>query len=412
MMFNLKKVFFALVAVVAFSVPQLSAQQSVAAKYVDQDGFTYSVRNGGYMLRWFEEVYKVGTAKLVSDPQFAILDKVIREAWNESNASHCGFAAISGKEVGPDFYTVKQFSQLPIAERTGWLWKLLPDSPTVPFVDVMPKHTWAAYGFNFNGAALVAMADHYVAKFGNQQIKDGYTGFLAEGMQQGIDVKKIISSIEGAALYVEADPTRLVMPGFSSAALILAVKDRSLMDTVVQFAKAQNPGVVTAAGEILIPTDFGAVAVFQIGKYVVVTTDPAGVKNVISGKAPSLKQNPDYIKYSAGTPASGNSFFFISSELGKSVLPAYLPMLPAEISQVVDVAALCKVIGVGPAVYGVSSMNQDGYYMVINTGSKGLAIFFSDSAMGSVVSSGMMNLIGSPSVLNMFEADDFEEVVE
>lgn len=412
MMSKMKKMVVALIAVAAFAVPQLSAQQAAAAKYVDQDGFVYSVKNSGYMLSWIEEIYKVGTTKLASDPQFVIFDKVLREFWKECNASQWGYAASSGKEVSPDFYSVKHFGELPAAKRTGWLWKLMPESRTIPFLDVMPKHTLAGFGFNFNGAALAAMADHYIAKFGDQQINEEYAGFLAAGMQQGVDLKKIISSIEGLAFYVEADPAKLVMPGYSSAAFIIAVKDRSLMDAAVQFAKEQNPGFVTAAGEILIPTEFGAVFVCQIGNYVVATTNPAVVKNVISGKAPSLKQNPDYIKYSAGTPASGNSFFFISSELGKSVLPAYLPLLPAEISQKVDVAALCKVIGIGPAVYGVYSMNQDGCSTIVNTGSKGFAIFFSDSAMGSVISTFMMNLVGSCPAPNIFETDDFENTVE
>lgn len=410
MMSKMKKIFLAVLVAVCFAVPQLPAQQPVAVKYVDQDGFTYAIRDCGYMLSWIEEVYKVGTAKLASDPKFVIFDKVIRELWKECNASQWGYAAISGKEVSPDFYSIKQFGELPAAKRTGWLWKLSPNSRTVPFVDVMPKHTLVGFGCNFNGAALVAMVDHYVAKFGDQQIKDGYAGFLAQGQEQGVDVKKILASIEGLSFAVEADPARLVMPGFSSAALILAVKDRSLMDAVLQIAKTENPGLVTAAGEILIPTEYGAVAIFQVGKYFVATTDPAGVKNVIAGKAPSLKQNPDYTKYSAGTPAAGIGFMFISSELGKTVLPAYLPLIPAEVTQKVDVNALCKVIGIGPAVYSVYYMNQDGYGTITNTGSKGLAIFCSDSSMGMAASYQIMALLGCyPDLLN---TDDFQEVTE
>ena len=45
MMSKMKKILLAVLVAVGFAVPQLSAQQSVAAKYVDQDGFTYAIRD-------------------------------------------------------------------------------------------------------------------------------------------------------------------------------------------------------------------------------------------------------------------------------------------------------------------------------------------------------------------------------
>ena len=393
MLSKMKKMFVALVAVAALAVPQLSAQQQVAAKYVDQDGFILTVKDGGYIIRWLEDIYNAGTVKLVVDPQFSIADKIIREIWTESNISQIGTTAVSGKQVAPDFYSVKSFVEMPESKRTGSLWKISQRAQTLDFLNVMPKNTIAAFGVDLDGAELLAMLNRYINKFGTQQVKNDYNRFLAQGRQAGVDVVAIANSIQGVALCVEADPARLIVPGYSSATLYVSVKDRTLMNTLVQNAKAENPEIVTANNELMIPTPYGMVTVFQQGNYIVATTDFAGTKNLLAGKSPSLKQNPDFIKYSAGTPAVGDAFIFFSSEIGKSVIPAYLPLVPAEITQRLDIQKLCNAIGVGPALYAVSYANRDGVGSICNTGSKGAAILTADPAMGSAALNYLSSLL-------------------
>ena len=393
MLSKMKKMFVALVAVAALAVPQLSAQQQVAAKYVDQDGFILTVKDGGYIIRWLEDIYNAGTVKLVADPQFSIADKIIREIWTESNISQIGTTAVSGKQVGPDFYSVKSFAEMPESKRTGSLWKISQRAQALGFLNVMPKNTIAAFGVDLDGAELLAMLNRYINKFGTQKVKNDYNRFLAQGRQSGVDVAAIANSIQGVALCVEADPARLIVPGYSSATLYVSVKDRTLMNTLVQNAKAKNPEIVTANNELMIPTPYGMIAVFQVGNYIVATTDFAGTKNLLAGKSPSLKQNPDFIKYSAGTPAAGEAFIFFSSEIGKTVIPAYLPLVPAEITQKVDIQNLCSAIGVGPALYAVSYANRDGVGSICNTGSKGAAILTADPAMSSAVLNCLSNLL-------------------
>ena len=393
MLSKMKKMFVALVAVAALAVPQLSAQQPVAAKYVDKDGFAFSIKDGGYIIHWVEDIYDVSMKKLVEVPEISLADKIIREVWNETNFSQIGSIAVSGKQVGPDFYSVKNFTELPAEKRTGALWKILQGSQALSFIDVMPKNTIAAVAVDFDGAELLAMIDRYVAKYAPQEVKDGYKAFFAEGLQNGVDVKAIANSVRGIALCVEADPARLVAPGYSSATLYLSVKDQTLMNTIVKAAKAKNPEIVTANNELMIPTPYGMIAVFQVGNYIVATTDFAGTKNLLAGKSPSLKQNPDFIKYSAGTPAAGEAFIFFSSEIGKTVIPAYLPLVPAEITQKVDIQNLCSAIGVGPALYAVSYANRDGVGSICNTGSKGAAILTADPAMSSAVLNCLSNLL-------------------
>ena len=408
MLSKMKKMFVALVAVAALAVPQLSAQQPVAAKYVDKDGFAFSIKDGGYIIHWLEDVYEAGTAKLTAVPAFQIMDKVIRECWKEANFSQIGSIAVSGRQVQPGFYSVKTFTELPAEKRTGSLWKITQDGKALSFVDVMPRHTIAAIGFDFNGTELLAMVDRYINKYGNQDVKEWYRDFFEEGMKNGVDVRLIAKSVQGAALCVEADPARLVVPGYSSATLYLSVKDQSLMNTIVKTAKEKNPEIVTVNNELMIPAPFGMVAVFQQGNYIVATTDFAGTKNLIAGKASSLKQNPDYIKYAAGTPAEGNAFFFVSSELGKSVIPAYIPHLPADLIQALDVQKLCDAVGLGPALYSVSYTNQDGAGSVCNTGSKGLAILTGDPVMGAMVNVILSQVLNT--MMNRHDADipDFE----
>ncbi len=376
MMSKMRKMIAALTAVAALAVPQLAAQQSAAMKNVDTDGFTLTVTDTGYIARWFEDVYHAGTAKLTADPDFSIIDKIVREIWNENKMSQVGNTAISAKETAPDFYTVKSFVEMSAEKRTGPLWKIFTGSnQALDFIDVMPKHTLVSFGCDLNGAVLFATVARYISKFGNQEVKNGFAKFLAKGMQNGADVRKLASSVEGVAFCLEADPARLVQPGYSSATLYLAVKDKSIMDAIVQAAKKNEPEIVTANNELMIPTPVGVIAVFQQGKYLVATTDFDGVKKLIAGTAPSLKQNPDYIKYAAATPAKGCAFGFVSSELGKSVIPAYLPMILADVTQYVDAQALlCKTIGIGSAVYGVSYAKRNGLGSVFNTGSKGIAI--------------------------------------
>ena len=296
MLSKMKKMFVALVAVAALAVPQLSAQQPVAAKYVDKDGFAFSIKDGGYIIRWLEDIYNAGTVKLVADPQFSIADKIIREIWTESNISQIGTTAVSGKQVGPDFYSVKSFAEMPESKRTGSLWKISQRAQALGFLNVMPKNTIAAFGVDLDGAELLAMLNRYINKFGTQKVKNDYNRFLAQGRQSGVDVAAIANSIQGVALCVEADPARLIVPGYSSATLYVSVKDRTLMNTLVQNAKAKNPEIVTANNELMIPTPYGMIAVFQVGNYIVATTDFAGTKNLLAGKSPSLKQNPDFIK--------------------------------------------------------------------------------------------------------------------
>ena len=408
MMSGMKKMFVALVAVVALAVPQLSAQQQVAAKYVDKDGFAFSIKDGGYIIHWVEDIYDVSMKKLVEVPEISLADKIIREVWNETNFSQIGSIAVSGKQVGPDFYSVKNFTELPAEKRTGALWKILQGSQALSFIDVMPKNTIAAVAVDFDGAELLAMIDRYVAKYAPQEVKDGYKAFFAEGLQNGVDVKAIANSVRGIALCVEADPARLVAPGYSSATLYLSVKDQTLMNTIVKAAKAKNPEIVTVNNELMIPAPFGMVAVFQQGNYIVATTDFAGAKNLLAGKSPSLKQNPDYIKYAAGTPDKGNAFIFVSSELGKTVIPAYLPLLPADLIQTLDMQKLCDAVGLGPALYSVSYTNQDGAGSVCNTGSKGLAILTGDPVMGAMVNVILSQVLNT--MMNRHDADipDFE----
>lgn len=393
MMSGMKKMFVALVAVAALAVPQLSAQQQVAAKYVDKDGFAFSIKDGGYIIHWVEDIYDVSMKKLVEVPEISLVDKIIREVWNETNFSQIGSIAVSGKQVGPDFYSAKTFTELPAEKRTGALWKILQGSKALSFIDVMPKNTIAAVAVDFDGAELLAMIDRYVAKYAPQEVKDGYKAFFAEGLQNGVDVKAIANSVRGIALCVEADPARLVTPGYSSATLYLSVKDQTLMNTIVKAAKAKNPEIVTVNNELMIPAPFGMVAVFQQGNYIVATTDFAGTKNLLAGKSPSLKQNPDYIKYAAGTPDKGNAFIFVSSELGKTVIPAYLPLLPPEVAQILDMQALCNVIGIGPALYSMSYANQDGVGSICNTGSKGITILATDSGARLVASNIAVTMI-------------------
>lgn len=387
MMSKLKKMFVALIAVATLATPQLAAQQPVAAKYVDQDGFALSINNGGYVIHWLEDLYNAGTEKLVAKPTFKIVDNIIREFWTENNFAQIGSTAVSGKEISPDFYSVKQFVELPAAKRTGALWKISQGSQALSYIGVMPKHTIAAAAFDFNAAELLAMVDRYVNKFGNQEVKDAYKAFFAEGLQNGVDVKAIANSVRGIALCVEADPARLVAPGYSSATLYLSVKDQTLMNAIVKMMKEKNPEIVTVNNELMIPAPFGMVAVFQQGNYIVATTDFAGAKKLIAGEAPSLKQNPDYIKYAAGMPDKGDAFIFISSELGKTVIPAYLPFLPPELTQMLDVQKLCNVIGIGPALYCVGYANQEGYGSICNTGSKGIAVIAGNPAMSALFNS-------------------------
>lgn len=408
MMSKLKKMFVALIAVATLATPQLAAQQPVAAKYVDQDGFALSINNGGYLVRWLEDLYNAGTEKLVAEPTFKIVDNIIREFWTENNFAQIGSTAVSGKEISPDFYSVKQFVELPAAKRTGALWKISQGSQALSYIGVMPKNTIAAVAVDFDGAELLAMIDRYVAKYAPQEVKDGYKAFFAEGLQNGVDVKAIANSVRGIALCVEADPARLVAPGYSSATLYLSVKDQTLMNTIVKAAKAKNPEIVTVNNELMIPAPFGMVAVFQQGNYIVATTDFAGTKNLLAGKSPSLKQNPDYIKYAAGTPDKGDAFIFVSSELGKTVIPAYLPLLPPEVAQILDMQALCNVIGIGPALYSMSYANQDGVGSICNTGSKGLAILTGDPVMGAMANVILSQLFNT--MMNRHDADipDFE----
>ena len=180
------------------------------------------------------------------------------------------------------------------------------------------------------------------------------------------------------------------------------------MNTIVKAAKAKNPEIVTVNNELMIPAPFGMVAVFQQGNYIVATTDFAGAKNLLAGKSPSLKQNPDYIKYAAGTPDKGNAFIFVSSELGKTVIPAYLPLLPADLIQTLDMQKLCDAVGLGPALYSVSYTNQDGAGSVCNTGSKGLAILTGDPVMGAMVNVILSQVLNT--MMNRHDADipDFE----
>ena len=395
------------VCVVVLTMPQLSAQR--ADEMVDRDGFSFTVRDGGYLARWIEQVYQVGTANLVkTNPDFAVCDQVLREIWKECNVNKLGRIAISGKEVAPDFFTVKQFGEIRSLDRTGSLWKLMPDAPLAA-LDCMPLHTLVAFGVNLDGAALMQMIDFYVAKYGNQKVRQKYTEGLAEAMQEGIDIRKLVSSISGIAVYVEADPARQVMPGFSSASVIITVKDRAIMDLVVNAAKEKNPSLVTVNNELLVPMEFGEVAVFQSGNNIIVTTDPVGIRNVIAGNAPSLKKNPDFVKYAAGTPAVGSGFFFCSSELGKSVLPLYMSMIPQEVQAMVDVKAMCDVLGVGPAVYSVSCTQPNGVWSICNTGSKGLTIFMTDQAMGSAVFSILTAACGNIKQELDFGEDDGED---
>lgn len=382
---KMKSLLLAAVAAISLLAPQLSAQQSVAEKYVDKDGFAFSRSDSNFTVRWIEQIYNAIAQKAVADPDLAVADKFIRELWKECNAAEFGVSAISGKEVAADFFVVKQFTAIPAAKRTGFLWKLFPDSKTVPFVDVMPKNSLFCCGFNFNGSAISGMVDHYVKEFGDQEFQKSYAEFLSESAANGVDFQKILNSITGVAFYLEADPARQVVAGFSSAAIIVSVKDRTIMDLVVASAKKNNPDIVTANNEILFPTDFGVLAVFQVGNYIAMTTDPAAAKDLISGRTPSLKQNPDYIKYAAGTPAAGSAFCFVSSELGNTVIPAYLPLVPADVTKHIDIAALCKIIGIGPALYSVSYSNGDGVGSVTNTGSKGIAVLATDPALCSFI---------------------------
>lgn len=408
MMSKLKKMFVALIAVATLATPQLAAQQPVAAKYVDQDGFALSINNGGYLVRWLEDLYNAGTEKLVAEPTFKIVDNIIREFWTENNFAQIGSTAVSGKEISPDFYSVKQFVELPAAKRTGALWKISQGSQALSYIGVMPKHTIAAAAFDFNAAELLAMVDRYVNKFGNQEVKDSYQQLFAECLQNGVDVRTLVNSVQGAAFCIEADPARQIVPGFSSCTLYLAVKDQTLMNAIVKMMKEKNPEIVTVNNELMIPTPVGMFAVFQQGNYIVATTDFAGAKKLIAGEAPSLKQNPDYIKYAAGMPDKGDAFIFISSELGKTVIPAYLPFLPPELTQMLDVQKLCNVIGIGPALYSVSYTNQDGAGSVCNTGSKGLAILTGDPVMGAMANVILSQLLNTMMNRHDAEIPDFE----
>ena len=386
-MSKIKKMFVALIAVAALAVPQLSAQQQVAAKYVDLDGFSLSINNGGYVIHWLEDLYNAGTEKLVAEPTFKIVDDIIREFWTENNFSQIASTAVSGKEISPDFYSVKQFVELPAAKRTGALWKISQESQALSFIEAMPKHTIAAAAFDFNAAELLAMVDRYVNKFGNQEVKDSYKQLFAECLQNGVDVRTLVNSVLGAAFCIEADPAHQVVPGYSALTLYLAVKDQTLMNAIVKMMKEKKPEIVTMNNELMIPAPVGMIAVFQQGNYIVATTDFAGTKNLLAGKTPSLKQNPDYIKYAAGTPDKGNAFVFVSSELGKSVIPAYLPFLPPELTQMLDVQNFCSVIGIGPALYCVGYENQEGYGSICNTGSKGIAVITGNPAMSALFNS-------------------------
>lgn len=284
-----------------------------------------------------------------------------------------GFAVSSAERKNGTYVIRQSLYSAPILQK-GLIWDIYGQAPhEAETFKFLPDTTVAALSTDINLAEIHRFVLFNLTKNAPNEPLTIYNNIITKTTQLGLDFEKAVTSIRSITLSISNDGVNYIFPGISGYTYVLETSDPALFKTFEKIVM-QNDPASCVNGEIIAPLDPAInMTIFPVAeKYIVFTTEPSVVKNVISGKTKNLTQSPEYIEVSKGIPAQANSFVFISGKIGRMI--NLIASMNPEINNIVDMDKLTQAIGIEKPTYGIALRNENGFISVVNTGSLAFAM--------------------------------------
>ncbi len=278
-----------------------------------------------------------------------------------------GFGSSTNKADG--VYTVKNYMYAPAAQQKGLIWDAMPANQSLDTIlGAVPESAffvWAA-DCNFISAYNTLVAAVCAA---SPEAKAGYDQAIAEAQKQGIDVKKLVESVKGMALYLNCDPGKpQLFPGLTGGAILVKTTNDQLFKTLLTKVNPED----VQDGMIVVPNT--PLRAAQIGKYLVLTNDMDSVK-----KAPAFQNTAKRVVFGfeKDLPKNAVAFFGWKPAFG-TLITTFLAVQP------LDVKNFVPLFGLDQEFAAVQARTADGMQGILKTRNANLAILAGEISAGMV----------------------------
>lgn len=258
------------------------------------------------------------------------LVRMIIEKTGLYNIDGAGFSVIEKKN---DIYRSRLVIHHPSEKSGGLIWKIFGEkSYKLEALNLLPSNTVFAGFSSLNFGTLKSWIFDLAKSSGIKDFEDGTKTIETSLSKSGIDLNKLLSSIEGFSgiiITFNKKNMKIIPQGDKKMeipdpglAIVLTVKN----DYIFNLIKKMVPGVETTEnngkkvlklkGSPPLPITFNP-QIVQRKNYLIISSNSKiseGIFNAIDGKN-RITKSEEFVNISYGMPASGNSFTFMSKDL-------------------------------------------------------------------------------------------------
>ena len=289
-------------------------------KNVDVGGIAFSYLDISSVRELVADVVFAFTPS-AQDNDFRQLTPMIIDLLDQSGLMEIQGYAASAVERKDGNFTVKNAIYAPEDNQKGLIWNLCGRAPHAPDAfKYLPASSIAAVSSDINGAGIFDAVTKNINQYGDEELKEKTNRFFKKfAKEMNIPFPDAARSIKSISCAVTNDGEKYMIPGVTGFTILIETDGDALFKAVYESVKKQIPQNVMQDSFVLEVQRSITMTVFQRGKYIAATTEPATIKALFEGKGSSLSELPEFKAYKKDIPQNGNAFGFVSTGLGRTI---------------------------------------------------------------------------------------------
>ncbi|MDD4817920.1 MAG: hypothetical protein PHI85_08130 [Victivallaceae bacterium] len=381
-----------------------SAQQTIAerdfsetVKYLDAGGLVYNYTAAGEVVALTRTLF--GALLELSGGKDAETGEAVLNAFFEQSglAGVRGAGASAAALADGGGYRFRSALYAPDETRHGFIWNVYGrEAHELSLLKMAPAATIIAVGSDFNTADLCTRFLTSFDALASKSVKTDFYTALAQAKTEGFDLQALAGTVKSVAVILTDDGKNRIIPGITGATLLVETSDSAIFNALTAFCKTEIPAAVQD-GQLVFPAmPTVTLTVFELNGYLVVSTEPAAVRDAAAGTAPDMTATPEFKKLAALLPARANSFIFIPRGLSGIIDELVAPGLDLDRASAAALARIMNKLELDAPLGAVGYAAPDALLSIGATGSKTLAIF---AACGNFAGSYISSMPAAASML-------------